>query len=137
MKFRVCYCLCAIIMIISAFIVFYDWLVLMPLRAQTYVISPLEIICSYMAKPAFWLCSGIVLALSLFRLQGVQRFQKVCLWSGIAIVAIYFGLSGFYLMEIGVFAKHSAFPLRWLLKNTFIFLIPGILIGSGIDKNTP
>ncbi|WP_312943123.1 hypothetical protein [Oscillibacter sp.] len=134
MKHKVCYCLCGIIIIISVIIGIYNWLVLAPLRTQAFIISPWELIYIYAAKPAFWLCIGIVGALALFPLQVDRRFRKVSLWFGIAMVAAYCGVVVFSLMKASDLVKPSLLILPRLLKGTFAFLVPGILIGLGIDK---
>lgn len=131
MRHKLCYCLCGVIIIASVIIGIYNKFVLSPLRAQTYVISTWEIIYFCVAKPAIWTCAGILGSLSLFRLQIKHQLREASLWIGIVLIALYCGI---LLLS---FVKTSTITLPWLLNHSLVFLIPGILVGLGLNKKVP
>ena len=82
MKHKVCCRLCAIVIAVSAVMGIYVRSVQAPLRAQTYTISPWETLYVFAARPAFWSCSGILVALALLRLRVGPRPRKVLYGAG-------------------------------------------------------
>ena len=123
MRHKLCYCLCGVIIIASVIIGIYNKFVLSPLRAQ--------IIYFCVAKPAIWTCAGILGSLSLFRLQIKHQLREASLWIGIVLIALYCGI---LLLS---FVKTSTITLPWLLNHSLVFLIPGILVGLGLNKKVP
>lgn len=110
-------------------------LILEPLRARTFQISPWEILFIDFARPAFWICTGIIGTLVVFQKQTVHRFHKVFLWCGIALAAGCYGLILCSITSLSVLAAPSKL-LPWLLKRPVVFLIPGILLGLGLSEGS-
>ena len=133
MKHKKCYCLCGIIITASVILGICHQLILEPLRARTFQISPWEILFIDFARPAFWICTGIIGTLVVFQKQTVHRFHTVFLWCGIALAAGCYGLILCSITSLSVLAAPSML-LPWLLKRPVVFLIPGILLGLGLSE---
>lgn len=132
MKKRI-YFICGIVIAISAIIGIYNRLVLLPLRAQTFVISPWEVVDLYAAKPAFWLCLGIVLAL-LVRVEIGRRPRRVMLGLGIVVTIAYCALAAVSLAAASNGMQPFTLLLMWILQRAPVFLIPGAWIGAGLGE---
>lgn len=137
MKHKVCCRLCAIVIAVSAVMGIYVRSVQAPLRAQTYTISPWETLYVFAARPAFWSCSGILVALALLRLRVGPRPRKVLLWCGTALIAAYCAAAALHFMGAPGRAALPQSLLPWLSGHPAVFLLPGMLIGSGIDERAP
>ena len=129
MKKRICYSTCGILLVISTAIAIYCKFVLRPISMQTFVISPLQIVNSYAAKPVFWLCLGIIGALVFVQLGPFHRFRRLILWSGLFFPAMYAICALCYFSET---LARVTYPVLWFFASYHpLFLVFGILIGAG------
>ena len=128
MKHKVCDWLCGAIILASVVLGLTCRFVLLPLRAQTYVVSTWETVDLYAGRPAFWTCVGILGSLALFRFRIGPQLRKAFLWIGIVLIVLYGGALALFL------ARASVGILPLLSRYPFVFLVPGILIGTGLKK---
>ena len=120
---KVIYWLCGLVIVMSIGLGLYVHFELQPLQSQLYKITDLELINIFGCKPAFWLCVGIIMAITFFRIQKSHKTVNICLYLGVVIILAYCVMLVFYCT--GSYVSQ----LIWISKNAGVFIIPGILIG--------
>ncbi len=130
MKNRIQIGICIADIIIAFLVHLYVLRVLVPKVALTYYYTPLHRIDMVFLWPSFWLCLGALIAILLFK---TVRNRAACIaagWLSIILVAAYLVLGFLYLAgKLGANGMIMA-TVEWILKNCFVFVISGLLIGA-------
>lgn len=114
----------------------YIKLIIIPKQSQTFAISCWNILNGYVILPLFWLTIGIFLSICINKFTSEKKMIKIskklmCL--GIIILILYSLLSIMVLFTN--FTQQSIIMFNisiWITRHVTIFLIPGILLGSGM-----
>lgn len=114
----------------------YDRFVLMNIQQRDFVISPVRVFCGYVGRPVFWMLVGMLAVLLLsvyFPFAGPgNSFSKFSLWCGIVWMIFYAAMVIWQLISAGSIPVPAVSRImQWLLKNSPVFLIPGVLMGLG------
>lgn len=128
------FCVCGFIILLSAALDIYEHFVLLPLREKNFLISPWTEIYRLAAKPAFWLCLGTVFALAVFYKARIRSLRKILLWVGVLVIVLYAAIAFFSSVRGSGASRPALSFLVWLTNNATIFLIPGIFVGIGLEK---
>ena len=83
----------------------------------------------YAAKPFFWLCLDLVFSLTFVR---GEALRKIFFRVGLALAAAYALCAVCW--YAGVPAVRFIYPVIRLAEAALLFLIPGVLIGAGLEK---
>lgn len=119
-------------LLVLAVLNLYDSFVLIPLREETYVISPLSVFNRFFGQPVLWLCAGVLVILIFTQGKNQPGYSRSALWLGIALCVVYAVLA-----VVQIAAPGAVQPLYilflWMNSNTPVFLLPGVLIGIGVS----
>lgn len=111
----------------------YIRLTIIPKQSQTFIISRWRVLNDYVILPLFWLNLGILLVSCTYTDIIDKKISKKWLYIGITTLILYSLLSIMVLFTN--FAQQSTIMFHvsvWITRHVAIFLIPGILLGSGM-----
>lgn len=133
MKKRAYYGVCGCVLAVSACVMAYCQFILKPVSERTYQIFFIQFLNFYAVKPLFWLCLGLVFSLAFVRMGPPFRtFCRIFLWAGLALAAAYAVCAACWFAGVQVWFVRPA--LRLAEYAAPAFLIPGVLIGAGLEK---
>ncbi len=122
------YKICGVVILIAAILRVYDRYVGVFMRGSVYEVSFIDKLNFFFVVPAFWLCLGVLAAAVLIGGRFKGKLRKVLVITGAAIFGVYL------VLVLVNFLGEGLKIVSRLMMNAEIFLIPGLLIGVGLEE---
>lgn len=105
--------------------------------AKEYTIPTMAVVCEFALQPLIALLVGFLASRAVF--QTKTRAGQALKMIGIIVIAVYCLIGILFLADTPLMMpKIMVDLLLWIIVNPYVFLVPGIAIGSGYstDRNT-
>ena len=100
---------------------------------QTYEITLPMLLDVFAARPILYACLGLVSGLRLFGAIEKESLRRLSLIGGLLMVALFVGVAAASIAQVEL---NSFFNMiRQLFRSPIAFLIPGILVGLGLNDD--
>lgn len=121
------------VLILSTFVVVYDFVILKPRMTTNYSISILSQLTNFFFLPAIYFCLGLLFSISF--MKKIENNSIVKWLSRISFAYLFlYCLLVFVTFSFNYINQRTWLLLALICNHSFVFVIPGIFLGLGLNK---